>query len=322
MGKFEKNVSLVIPVFNEEESLPELHAWIRRVLDQHALTGEIILIDDGCTDGSWNIISELSDKDPDVVGIRFTRNYGKSAALHTGFQQARGEVVITLDADLQDSPDEIPGLVHMIREEGWQLVSGWKKRRHDPLEKTIPSRFFNYITRVVSGIRLHDFNCGLKAYQNQLVKNITVYGELHRYIPMLAKWNGYTRIGERVVEHHARKYGKTKFGFERYIKGFLDLLSITFMTRFSKNPMHLFGSLGTLSFLSGFGITAFIIGDKLYRQYHQQPVRDVVEQPLFFLSLIALLVGVQLFLTGFLAEMTIQNNPNKSDYLIAEKRNA
>jgi glycosyltransferase involved in cell wall biosynthesis len=314
-------VSLVIPVFNEEESLPELYKWIVRVLDEHKLSGEILMIDDGCTDDSWKIITDLSDKDSRVKGIQFNRNYGKSAALHTGFQAAQGDVVITMDADLQDSPDEIPELYRMIKEDGYHLVSGWKKKRHDPLSKTIPSKFFNYITRLVSGIKLHDFNCGLKAYDHRVVKSIQVYGEMHRYIPLLAKWAGFKKIGEKVVEHRARKYGVTKFGLERYVNGFLDLISVSFVTRFRKNPMHFFGLLGTLSFLAGFFITIYVIADKIYKQYNQLPVRDVVDQPLFFLALVALIVGVQLFLAGFVAEIVILNNPNKGDYLVSQRTN-
>lgn len=314
-------VSLVIPVYNEVESLPELYDWCVKVLNENELSYEIILIDDGSDDGSWEVISALSNKDKSVKGIRFTRNYGKSAALHTGFKASQGKVVITLDADLQDSPDEIPALHHLITNEKYHLVSGWKKKRRDPLEKRIPSKFFNYITRLVSGIHLHDFNCGLKAYQSQVVKNITVYGEMHRYIPMLAKWNGFKKIGEKEVAHQARKYGYTKFGFERYIKGFLDLLSIMFVTRFSKNPMHFFGTLGTLSFLSGFFITVFVIGKKIFELRNDLPVRDVVDQPLFFIALVALIVGVQLFLAGFLAEIIILNNPKKDEYLISERLN-
>lgn len=321
MKKEQTDVSLVVPVFDEEESLPELFEWIRKVLSRHELKGEIIFIDDGSTDASWDIIDKLSRDNPEVIGLRFNRNYGKSAALHTGFKQASGEVVITMDADLQDSPDEIPELRRMIIEEGYHLVSGWKKKRHDPLSKTVPSKFFNWVTRIVSGIKLHDFNCGLKAYQNRVVKSIEVYGEMHRYIPLLAKWGGFKKIGEKVVEHRARKYGVTKFGLERYLNGFLDLISVSFVTRFRKNPMHFFGLLGTLSFIAGFFITCYVIGDKLYKQYYQLPVRDVVDQPLFFLALVALIVGVQLFLAGFLGEMVTLSNPNKSDYLISESRN-
>ncbi len=321
MSRSARQVSLVVPVYNEEESIPELYEWISSVLGANNLDGEIIFIDDGSDDNSWNVIYGLCVRDTRVAGICLNRNYGKSAALHVGFQHALGAVVITMDADLQDNPDEIPGLYKMISEDGFHLVSGWKKKRHDPFEKRIPSRLFNYVTRVVSGIRLHDFNCGLKAYQSQVVKHIKVYGERHRYIPLLAKWAGYGKIGEKVVQHRARKYGKTKFGLERYITGFLDLLSISFITRFRKNPMHFFGTLGILSFVTGFIITVYVIGNKLYKQFNNLPVRDVVDQPLFFLALVALIVGMQLFLTGFLAEMIILNNPSKDDYIVADSKN-
>ena len=316
-----KEVSIVIPVLNEEESIPELLEWIFRVVDQHKLTTEVLLIDDGSTDASWKEITNWSVKDDRVIGLKFNRNYGKSAALQTGFDHSTGDIVITMDADLQDSPDEIPFLVEQVKEEGLHLVSGWKKKRHDPIGKTIPSKFFNRVTRLVSGIKLHDFNCGLKAYRKEVVKNIHVYGEMHRYIPLIAKWNGFARIGERVVEHRARKYGHTKYGMRRLVTGFLDLLSVTFVSRFKKNPMHFFGVLGSISFISGFFITVWVIAEKLYRQFKHLPRRDVVDQPLFFLALVALIVGMQLFLAGFLAEMIIQVNQKKGDYLISEKTN-
>lgn len=312
------DLSIVIPVYNEEESLPELFAWICRVVDEHQLVTEVLFIDDGSKDASWQVIKELHEKDQRALGIKFNRNYGKSAALQTGFERAKGEVVVTMDADLQDSPDELPGLVKMVREDGYQLVSGWKKQRHDPLGKTIPSKFFNRVTRWVSGIKLHDFNCGLKAYHHDVVKNIEVYGEMHRYIPLIAKWNGFYKIGEKVVQHRERKYGTTKFGLERFIHGFLDLISVSFVTRFRKKPMHFFGTLGILSFLFGMMVTAYVIGEKLYRQYMALPVRDVVDQPLFFLALVGILIGSQMFLAGFLGEMIIQANPKKGDYLISE----
>ncbi len=319
MTKPELDLSLVIPVYNEEESLPELFEWIVRVVDANSIKAEVLFIDDGSTDQSWDVINGLHQKDPRAKGIKFNRNYGKSAALNVGFNQAIGEVVITMDADLQDSPDEIPGLISMIRSEGYHLVSGWKKKRHDPFSKTFPSKFFNKVTSWVSGIKLHDFNCGLKAYHYTVIKNIDVYGEMHRYIPLIAKWNGFRKIGEKVVEHRARKYGVTKFGWERFVNGFLDLISVTFVSRFRKNPMHFFGLLGTLSFMFGTVVTAYIIGDKIYRLHYQLPVRDVVAQPLFFLALVALIIGTQLFLAGFLAEMVTQVNPKKNDYLIVEK---
>ncbi len=313
------DLSIVIPVYNEEESIPELLDWIERVVDAQKLDTEIFLIDDGSTDFSWDVIRKISSKKDRVRGFRFNRNYGKSAALQTGFHYANGGVVLTMDADLQDSPDEIPELVRMIQEDNLHIVSGWKKERHDPLNKTIPSKFFNSVTRYVAGIRLHDFNCGLKAYRKDVVKNIQVYGEMHRYIPLIAKWNGYDRIGEKEVEHRARKYGVTKYGIKRFVTGFLDLMSVTFITRFKKNPMHFFGSLGTLSFISGFFLTFWIIGEKLYRQFNHLDRRDVVDQPLFFLALVALIVGVQLFLAGFLAEMMIQTGYKKEEYLISER---
>jgi len=311
-------LSVIVPVFNEEESIPELTEWIFRVVAEHNISTEVLLIDDGSTDSSWKIIEQLSDRDKRIKGYRFNRNYGKSAALQTGFSYANGEVVVTLDADLQDSPDEIPELVRLVKETPYDLVSGWKKKRHDPISKTIPSKFFNRVTRWVSGIKLHDFNCGLKAYRKEVVKNIEVYGEMHRYIPLIAKWNGFTRIGEKVVEHRARKYGRSKYGVKRFITGFLDLLSVTFVSRFKKNPMHFFGVMGTISFLTGFVITVWVIAEKLYRQFNHLPIRDVVDQPLFFLALVALIVGVQLFLAGFLAEMMIQTRTRKDDYLITE----
>lgn len=316
-----KELSVVIPVFNEEESIPELLGWVFDVVDKHEISTEVLLVDDGSTDSSWRVISEWSRKDARVLGLRFNRNYGKSAALQTGFDHSSGEVIITMDADLQDSPDEIPDLVQLVKGKNMHLVSGWKKKRHDPISKTIPSKFFNRVTRMVSGIKLHDFNCGLKAYQSEVVKSIRVYGEMHRYIPLIAKWNGYDRIGEKVVEHRARKYGTTKYGMRRFITGFLDLLSVTFVSRFKKNPMHFFGVLGSISFLSGFVITVWVIAEKLYRQFNHLPRRDVVDQPLFFLALVALVVGMQLFLAGFLAEMMIQVHQKKDDYLISESTN-
>lgn len=313
-----KKLSIVIPTFNEEESIPELAEWIFRVVKEEEISTEVIFIDDGSDDDTWRVINELSQKFPDVLGIRFNRNSGKSAALQAGFDQACGEVIITMDADLQDSPDEIPELIELIEDKGYDLVSGWKKKRHDPISKTLPSKFFNMVTRMVSGIKLHDFNCGLKAYRNEVVKHLEVYGEMHRYIPLLAKWSGYKNIGEKVVEHRSRKYGKTKFGLERFINGFLDLLSVTFVMRFRKRPMHFFGTLGTISFVTGSVITVWIIAEKLYRQYHALNPRAVVDQPLFFLALVALIVGVQLFLAGFLAEMMIQTSNRKNDYSIRE----
>ena len=313
-----KELSLVIPVYNEEESLPELCKWLERVITASGLSTEALFVDDGSTDCSWPIIRELHEKHDFVKGIRLQGNQGKSFALQAGFDQAEGDVVITLDADMQDSPDEIPALYRMVREDQWDLVSGWKKKRHDPLEKRLPSRFFNGVTRWVSGIKLHDFNCGLKAYRKEVVKSIRLYGEMHRYIPLLAKWNGFTRIGEKVVEHRARQFGKTKFGFERYLTGFLDLLSVIFVTRFKKRPMHFFGGLGSLAMFVGLSITIYVVGDKVYRINQQLPVRDVVDQPLFFLALVALIIGVQLFLAGFIAELILRVMSGKKEQL-AEK---
>jgi len=313
-----KDLSLVIPVFNEDESIPELLSWIFKVVEENNISTEVILIDDGSTDGSWKLIKSYANEDKRVIGIKFNRNYGKSAALQIGFQRAEGEIVITMDADMQDSPDEIPDLIRMVKEENLHIVSGWKKKRHDPIGKTLPSKFFNKVTGWVSGIKLHDFNCGLKAYQLDVVKNIHVYGEMHRYIPLIAKWNGYKRIGEKVVQHRSRKYGISKYGMKRFITGFLDLLSVTFVSKFRKNPMHFFGVMGGLSFLSGFIITIWVISEKLYRQFSHLPVRDVVDQPLFFLALVALIVGMQLFLAGFIAEMITMTNIKKGDYLVSE----
>jgi glycosyltransferase involved in cell wall biosynthesis len=315
------DISVVIPVFDEEESLHELSDWISRVMQAHGYSFEVIYVDDGSTDRSWSVITEISKADTAFKGIRFNRNYGKSAALQTAFRAAQGDVVITMDADLQDSPDEIPGLYKMIREDGFHLVSGWKKKRNDPLSKTIPSRFFNYVTRVISGIKLHDFNCGLKAYDKAVVKNISVYGEMHRYIPMIAKWAGFTKIGEKVVEHHERKYGRTKFGLERFIRGFLDLLTITFVGRFALRPMHFFGTLGMLSFLLGFIFTVKIFWDKIDSIYFSQiPLkRDITQQPIFYLALVAVVIGVQLFVTGFLAELITRQSLSKKNYLVIEK---
>jgi len=313
-------ISIVVPLYNEDESLRELEAWIRRVMEEHAYTYEVILVDDGSKDNSWKLVQALSKENPNVKGIRFRRNYGKSAALHMGFEQCKGDVVITMDADMQDSPDEIPGLYKMITEEGYDLVSGWKKHRHDPLSKTIPTKLFNGMTRLLSGIKLNDFNCGLKAYNSDVVKTIEVYGEMHRYIPVIAKWNGFSKIGEKVVQHRARKYGVTKFGgLERFIFGFLDLLSITFVSKFSKRPMHFFGTLGTLFFVAGMGITTYLIGMKWYHLAHNIVARDVVNNTWFYLALSFAVIGVQLFLAGFLGEIATMHSSKKSDYSVAEK---
>jgi glycosyltransferase involved in cell wall biosynthesis len=314
-------ISIIIPVFNEEESLPELTQWISRVMLINGFTYEVIFINDGSTDKSWEVISGLSHEYSQVKGINFTRNYGKSAALNAGFAKASGDVVITMDADLQDSPDEIPGLYQMITEGGLDVVSGWKKERHDPLGKTIPSKFFNGVTRWISGIQLHDFNCGLKAYKLKVVKNINVYGEMHRYIPLLAKWNGFSKIGEKVVQHQARKYGYSKFGLERFLNGFLDLISVSFVHRYKKKPMHFFGLLGSASFFAGFVITCWLIFEKIYRLSMGLSVREIVDQPLFFLALVALVIGVQLFLTGFIAELMTSNQAKEPEYKIDQELN-
>jgi glycosyltransferase involved in cell wall biosynthesis len=314
----QKDLSIIIPLFNEEESLPELCKWIHRVMRDMNLRYEIIMVDDGSSDNSWKVIQSLWEQYPVIRAFRFGRNYGKSAALDLAFRESEGSVVITMDADLQDSPDEIPKLYRMIREGGYDLVSGWKQKRFDPISKTIPSKLFNKVTSIFSGIKLHDFNCGLKAYDGRVVKTIHLYGEMHRYIPVIARQNGFWKIGETVVEHRARKFGVTKFGLERFIYGFLDLMSISFVSRFRKRPMHFFGSLGTLSFFLGFAITIWLIFEKLYNQRHHLRVRDVVDQPLFFLSLIAIVVGVQLFLAGFLGEI-LANQGKKEDYIIREE---
>ena len=313
-----KDLSIIIPLFNEEESLPELCKWIDKVVKKMDITFEVILMDDGSTDNSWKTIQAMWEQYPTIRAYRFGRNYGKSAALDMGFHNCLGKVVITMDADLQDSPDEIPKLYSMIVDKGFNLVSGWKQKRFDPISKTIPSKLFNRVTSWFSGIKLHDFNCGLKAYQGKVVKTIHLYGEMHRYIPVIAKQNGFGKIGELVVEHRARKYGVTKFGLERFIFGFLDLLSISFVSRFKKRPMHFFGSLGTLSFLMGFSITVWLIWDKLSNLRNHLKVRDVVDQPLFFLALVAIIVGVQLFLAGFLGEIMANQN-KKEEYVIADE---
>ncbi|MDZ4746875.1 MAG: glycosyltransferase family 2 protein [Saprospiraceae bacterium] len=309
------DLTLVIPLYNEEESLPELMAWIDRVVKANDIEHlEAILIDDGSTDGSWEVISNLRRTYPWIKGIRFRRNYGKSAALQKAFEAATGDVVITMDADLQDSPEEIPELMRMIREEKYDLVSGWKKERKDPIGKTIPSKLFNAVTRRASGINLHDFNCGLKAYKNEVVKNVEVYGEMHRYIPVIAKWAGFRRIGEKVVKHQPRKFGYSKFGWERMLNGFLDILSIMFVGKFGKRPMHLFGTLGVLFFLIGFGILAYLSYLKII-----QDIGRISDRPVFFFGIVTLIIGSQLFLTGFLAEMISRNAPNRNNYKIAER---
>ena len=310
------DISVVVPLYNEVESLPELVAWIDRVARKNSLSYEIIMIDDGSTDGSFQEVERLRAEYPAIRGVSFMRNYGKSAALYVGFDMAEGEVVFTMDADLQDSPDEIPEMRRMILEEGYDLVSGWKRKRYDPIGKRWPSKFFNLTARVMSGIKLHDFNCGLKAYRRKVVKSIEVYGEMHRYIPILAKHAGFKRIGEKVVEHHERKYGKSKFGLERMVKGYLDLISVSCMSHFGRSPMYLFGGLGTLMFLFGGVTTIWVIADKLYSQANGLVWRGVTEQPLFYLALLAIVLGVQLFLAGFLGEMINRRSTDRNHYLV------
>lgn len=314
------DISVVVPLYNEEESLPELTAWIAKVMAENNFSYEIILIDDGSTDTSWAVVESLQQQNNAVKGIKFRRNYGKSAALNVGFQATKGDVVITMDADLQDSPDEIPELYRRIKEEKYDIISGWKKKRYDPITKTIPTKLFNAATRKMSDIQLNDFNCGLKAYRSDVVKTIEVYGEMHRYIPVIAKWAGFKKIGEQVVEHRARKYGTTKFGFSRFINGFLDLLSIFFVGKFAKRPMHFFGSLGVLSFLLGTFMSLWMIGVKLYHiSMHIPYKREVTDQPLFYIALVAIIVGFQLFLTGFVAELVTRNAPERNHYLIEKE---
>ncbi len=308
------DISIVIPLLNEEESIKELNDWIAKVMQSNHFSYETIWVDDGSTDSSWKLIEELSAKDKSVKGIKFRRNYGKSAALNSGFEMAEGEIVITMDADLQDSPEEIPGLVKMIREDGYDLVSGWKKKRHDPINKTWPSKLYNAINRKFTGIKLHDFNCGLKAYKKEVVKNIEIYGEMHRFIPVIAKWAGFTKIGEKVVNHQARKFGETKFGVDRYRKGFLDLISITFVSRFGKRPMHLFGSLGMLLFMAGFGIAAYLAYAKFFLMEFK-----MTDRPLFYFGLLAMILGTQLFMTGFIAEMISRNSSERNNYQVSKK---
>ncbi len=315
------DISVVVPLYNEEESLPELLAWIDRVAAAHAFTYEAILVDDGSSDGSWVVVERLAAQYPTLRGIRFSRNYGKSAALYCGFAAARGEVVITMDADLQDSPEEIPALRRMILEEGYDLVSGWKKKRHDPIGKRWPSKFFNWTARAATGIRLHDFNCGLKAYRRKVVKSIEVYGEMHRFIPVLARQAGFRRIGEKVVDHHARKYGHSKFGLERMVKGYLDLISVLFMSHFGRSPMYFFGGLGTVMFLLGGATTVWIIAEKLWKQAHAFPLRPVADQPLFYLAILAVILGVQLFLAGFIGELINRSSSDRNKYLIDQTLN-
>ncbi len=312
-------LSIVVPLYNEAESLPELCSWIDRVMQENAFSYEMIFVNDGSNDNSWEVLKQLSAQYSTILAISFARNYGKSAALHEGFSKASGQVVITMDADLQDSPDEIPELYRLITEENYDLISGWKQKRFDPISKTIPTKLYNAATRKLSGVHLHDFNCGLKAYKIEVVKTLRLYGEMHRYIPVQAKWNGFTKIGEKVVQHQARKYGVTKFGLERFLYGFLDLLSISFVQIFGKRPMHLFGSLGILSFLTGSGLTIYLMAVKIYNIAYNLKYRNVTDNPLFFLALVAIILGVQLFLAGFIGELLITNSDKTTNYQIKEE---
>ena len=305
------DLSLVIPLYNEEESLPELTAWIDRVVKKEGLSYEIIFVDDGSFDHSWQVIESLRKENPSIKGIKFRRNYGKSAALNRGFHMAKGEVVITMDADLQDSPDEIPELYKLIRVDGFDMVSGWKKKRHDPIGKRWPSKFFNWTVRRISKLSLHDFNCGLKAYRSEVIKNIEIYGEMHRYVPVIAKWAGFSKIAEKVVQHSPRKYGSSKFGASRMIKGFLDLMTLTFVSKFSKRPMHFFGAIGILLFVAGFFIAAYLAYAKFFLQGYK-----MTERPLFYFGLLAMIMGVQVFSAGFVAEMISRNSYRRNEYQI------
>lgn len=313
------DISVVVPLFNEEESLRELCEWITKVMNENNYSYEVILVDDGSTDTSWEVISQLNSENSHLKGIRFNRNYGKSAALHTAFAETKGEVVITMDADLQDSPDEIPELYRRIKEEGYDIISGWKQKRYDPLSKTIPTKLFNGATRLMSGIQLNDFNCGLKSYNYRVVKSIEVYGDMHRYIPVIAKWAGFTKIGEQVVEHRARPYGVSKFGLERFVHGFLDLMSITFVSKFRRRPMHFFGAWGSLCWLVSFCLFMYLAVHTIYTKWYTVlPVRELTDTPSFFLALTGILLGTMLFVAGFLGEM-IQLNNQSNTYLIREK---
>jgi glycosyltransferase involved in cell wall biosynthesis len=306
------DISVIVPLKNEEESLPELAAWIDRVMKENNFSYEVWMIDDGSTDTSWNVIQQLAEANPNIKGIKFQRNYGKSAALNEGFKAAQGQVMITMDADLQDSPDEIPELYRMIKEDGYDIVSGWKKKRYDnALAKNLPSKLYNWTTTRMSGVKLHDMNCGLKSYRKKVAKSIEVYGEMHRYIPVIAKWSGFRNIGEKVVEHRARKYGTSKFGLERFINGFLDLASIMFIGKFGKRPMHLFGALGTVCFLIGFIITADLAIERIWNSVYK-----MTERPLFYFAMLAMIIGSQLFLTGFIGELLTRNSPERNDYLV------
>ncbi len=313
------DISVVIPLFNEEESLPELCSWIEKVMTENNFTYEVILIDDGSTDNSWRVIENLKSNNSNIKGIKFRRNYGKSAALNVSFSRAQGDVVITMDADLQDSPEEIPELYKMIKNDGYDLVSGWKQKRFDPITKTLPTKLFNWAARKASGIYLHDFNCGLKSYKNTVVKSIEVHGEMHRYIPVMAKWAGFSNIHEKVVIHQARKYGVTKFGIERFVNGFLDLMTITFISRFGKNPMHFFGVIGTIMFILGFSLFAFIGGNKLYSILYGIRAQNIASMSGFYIALTSMIIGVQLFLAGFIGELISRNSRDRNNYQIEKE---
>lgn len=316
------NLSIVIPLFNEQESLPELHEWIVRVMQQNNFTYEIIFVDDGSKDNSWNVIESLSAKDPHVKALGFQRNYGKSPALHIGFEKAQGDVVITMDADLQDSPDEIPDLYRMITAEGFDLVSGWKQKRYDnAFTKNLPSKLYNYVNRKISGIQLHDMNCGLKAYKKKVVKSIEVYGEMHRFIPVMARAAGFEKIGEKVVHHQPRKYGVSKFGWSRFINGFLDLLTITFLSKFGKRPMHFFGVIGTLLFLLGFGVAFYLGAYKVYTSITHHPARLLTQRTSFYIALTSIIIGSMMFLAGFIGELILRNSSVRNNYLVDKKIN-
>ena len=313
------DISIVIPLFNEEESIPELCSWVEKVMTENNFTYEVILIDDGSTDNSWSVIENLRSNNSNLKGVKFRRNYGKSAALNVSFARAQGDVVITMDADLQDSPDEIPELYKMIKNEGYDLVSGWKQKRYDPITKTLPTKLFNWAARKASGIYLHDFNCGLKSYKNTVVKSIEVHGEMHRYIPVMAKWAGFSNIKEKVVIHQARKYGVTKFGLERFVNGFLDLMTITFISRFGKKPMHFFGVIGTIMFILGFSLFAIIGGSKLYAILYGIRAQNIASMSGFYIALTSMIIGVQLFLAGFIGELISRNSRDRNNYQIEEE---
>lgn len=315
----EFDLSIVVPLYNEEESLPELHAWIRRVVEREGLSTEVIFVDDGSTDGSWAVVEQLAATDPLIRGIRFSRNYGKSPALHVGFEAARGQVIITMDADLQDSPDEIPDLYRMIVEEGYDLVSGWKKKRYDPLSKTLPTKLFNATVRRFSGIKLHDFNCGLKAYRSEVAHSLEIYNDMHRFMPYMAKLSGYSRIGEKVVEHRARKFGTSKFGMDRFINGYLDLLVLWFTGKFGRKPMHFFGLWGSVMFFVSFIALAIILVDKFIALKSGHPAPLVASTPYFYFCLVGIILGVQMFLAGFIGELLSRQSPTRNQYIIRQQ---